>query len=76
MTDWYPQGKTSTQSRANIPGRVAWTSMETPGFVVVLYCMLTIPAAEGIDKLPSANWLMAALFVRDPAQDACTTFSP
>ena len=38
--------------------------METPGFVCLLYCMATIPATQGIEKLPAANWLMAALFVR------------
>ncbi|KAL8953556.1 MAG: hypothetical protein Q9222_000614 [Ikaeria aurantiellina] len=36
--------------------------METPGFVVLLYCMLAIPGQQGIEKLPPTNWLMAALF--------------
>ncbi|KAI4207193.1 MAG: hypothetical protein LQ346_000687 [Caloplaca aetnensis] len=61
-TDWYPQGKTSASSRLNFPGKYAWAVMETPGFVVLLYCMFTIPVKQGIEKLPPANWLMAALF--------------
>ncbi|KAI4184633.1 MAG: hypothetical protein LQ348_004523 [Seirophora lacunosa] len=36
--------------------------METPGLMALLYCMLTIPAAQGIEKLPLANWVMATLF--------------
>ncbi|KAL8831692.1 MAG: hypothetical protein Q9170_005188 [Blastenia crenularia] len=62
MTDWYPQGKTSSSSRLNLPGKFAWAAMETPGLMVLLYCMFTIPANQGLDKLPPANWLMAALF--------------
>ncbi|KAL8997843.1 MAG: hypothetical protein Q9188_006230 [Gyalolechia gomerana] len=62
ITDWYPQGKTSASSRLNLPGKYAWAVMETPGFVVLLYCMLRIPIIRGIEKLPAANWLMAALF--------------
>ncbi|KAL9030006.1 MAG: hypothetical protein Q9196_001820 [Gyalolechia fulgens] len=62
ITDWYPQGKTSTSSRFNLPGKYAWAVMEIPGFVIMLYCMLSIPVTQGIDKLPPANRLMAALF--------------
>ncbi|KAI4105327.1 MAG: hypothetical protein L6R37_002777 [Teloschistes peruensis] len=62
MTDWYPQGKTSVQSRFNIPGKYAWAIMETPGFVALLYCMLTIPVQQGLKELPGANWLMAILY--------------
>ncbi|KAL9014560.1 MAG: hypothetical protein Q9180_008939, partial [Flavoplaca navasiana] len=62
FNDYYPQGKTSIPSRFNIPGKIAWAVMETPGFVCLLYCMFTIPATQGIEKLPAANWLMAALF--------------
>ncbi|KAL8818048.1 MAG: hypothetical protein Q9223_003234 [Gallowayella weberi] len=62
LDDFYPQGKTSIPSRFNIPGKYAWAVMEAPGFICVLYCMFTIPATEGIEILPTANWLMAALF--------------
>jgi 3-oxo-5-alpha-steroid 4-dehydrogenase 1 len=36
--------------------------MEIPGFLTVNYCMLTIPAKEGIDGLPWENWTMAAVY--------------
>ncbi|KAL8848117.1 MAG: hypothetical protein Q9221_006837 [Calogaya cf. arnoldii] len=62
LVDFYPQGKTSIPSHFNIPGKFAWAVMETPGFVCLLYCMFSIPATQGIQKLPAANWLMAALF--------------
>jgi len=61
-TDFYPQGKTSINSRFNIPGKIGWALMETPGFVVVLYCMFNLPKEQGIKELPAANWLMAGLF--------------
>ncbi|CAO1600921.1 hypothetical protein XANCAGTX0491_004593 [Xanthoria calcicola] len=60
--DFYPQGKTSIPSRFNLPGKIAWAVMETPALVCLLYCMFTIPTTQGIQKLPAANWLMAALF--------------
>ena len=62
-TDFYPQGKTSITSRLNIPGKIGWATMEAPGFVTLLYIMFTLPEQNGVDKLPGANWLMAALFV-------------
>ena len=63
-TDWYPQGKTSINSRLNIPGKIGWATMEVPGFVTLLYIMFTLPEERGISSLPTANWLMAGLFVR------------
>jgi len=63
LTDFYPQGKTSIQSRFNIPGKWAWLFMECPGFLTVLYCMLTIPAKEGLESVPFANKTMVALYV-------------
>ena len=63
MTDWYPQGKTSITSRYNVPGKIGWSLMEVPGFIVLLYTMWTLPAKLGIGQLPRANWLMAGLFV-------------
>lgn len=62
MIQWYPQGKTSIQSRYNLPGKWAWLVMESPGFMSLLYCMWAIPKQEGLDGLPWANWTMAAMF--------------
>jgi 3-oxo-5-alpha-steroid 4-dehydrogenase 1 len=62
FTDFYPQGKTSITSRWNLPGKWGWFFMEIPGFLTVLYCMLTIPRAEGLAGLPIANWTMAGAF--------------
>lgn len=57
-------GKTSYESRFNIPGKIGWATMEAPGFITLLYIMFTLPQKNGLDSLPGANWLMAALFVR------------
>ncbi|WPH01173.1 Hypothetical protein R9X50_00400900 [Acrodontium crateriforme] len=62
FTDFYPQGKTSIDSKFNLPGKWAWFLMEIPGFLTVLYCMFTIPKQEGIDSLPWGNWTMAGIF--------------
>lgn len=37
--------------------------MEIPGFLTVLYCMVTIPRAENLPGLPWANWTMCGVFV-------------
>ena len=63
LVDYYPQGKTSVESRFNIPGRVAWATMEAPGFINLLYIMFTLPKQNGIESLPLGNWIMAGLFV-------------
>lgn len=65
LTDWYGMGKTSVTSIFNIPGRVAWLTMEAPGFITLLYIMRTLPAQKGIDDLPWQNKVLAGLFVRD-----------
>ena len=63
LTDFYPQGKTSISSRFNIPGKMAWATMEAPGFIVLLYIMYTLPREAGITQpLPWANWTMAGMF--------------
>jgi 3-oxo-5-alpha-steroid 4-dehydrogenase 1 len=64
FVDWYPQGKTSVQSKFNIPGKIGWCTMEAPGFMLLLYIMFTLPQENGIEKLPNTNWLLATLFVR------------
>lgn len=61
--DWYPQGKTSTDSRWNLPGKWAWFTMEIPGFLTLLYIMWTLPEELGItEPLPWGNWTMAGMF--------------
>ena len=63
LLDFYPQGKTSIDSRFNIPGKIAWATMEAPGFMLLLYIMYSLPKEIGLDGLPAVNWVMAALFV-------------
>ncbi|EME44749.1 hypothetical protein DOTSEDRAFT_130290 [Dothistroma septosporum NZE10] len=62
LTDYYPQGKTSNDSKFNLPGKWAWFLMESPGFITVLYCMFAIPERENLIGLPWANWTMAGMF--------------
>lgn len=66
-------GKTSVASRLNLPGRIAWITMESPGFITLLYIMKTLPMMHGIDDLPWQNRVLAGLFVRaQPPQTANT----
>ncbi|KAB5582409.1 3-oxo-5-alpha-steroid 4-dehydrogenase-domain-containing protein [Coniochaeta sp. 2T2.1] len=63
---WYGMGKTTKASRLNIPGRVAWLTMECPGMLTVLYHMHTLPSQPGnveLSDLPWQNKVLAALFV-------------
>lgn len=57
-------GKTSQASCLNVPGKIGWIIMETPGPVLLLYTMLTLPAEMGLDSLPWENWFLASIFVR------------
>ncbi|KAJ0158026.1 Uncharacterized protein CTA2_12466 [Colletotrichum tanaceti] len=59
---WYGMGKTSVQSRLNIPGRLAWFLMEIPGVATLLYIMNTLPGQLGIHDLPWQNKVLAGLF--------------
>ncbi|KAF2223331.1 3-oxo-5-alpha-steroid 4-dehydrogenase-like protein [Elsinoe ampelina] len=63
LSDYYPAGKSSIDSSLNLPGKVAWAIMETPGMAIVLYSILTIPSELGIKELPWANYTMAALYI-------------
>lgn len=63
VVSWYGMGKTSVQSRLNMPGRIAWITMECPGFMTLLYIMRTLPVQHGIDDLPWQNKVLAGLFV-------------
>jgi 3-oxo-5-alpha-steroid 4-dehydrogenase 1 len=56
-------GKTSFSGRFNIPGKIGWITMESPGFITLLYCISTLPP-DGIVSLPFENKVMAGLFVR------------
>lgn len=65
--NWYGMGKTSVTSRLNLPGKIGWLTMETPGFLLLLYLMFTLPEMNGIESLPWENKTMATLFVRPSA---------
>ncbi|KAL6707976.1 hypothetical protein ACN47E_003650 [Coniothyrium glycines] len=62
VLDWYPQGKTSGNSRFNIPGKIGWFTMEAPGFVTLLYIMYALPRELGLRELPWGSWTMAGCF--------------
>jgi 3-oxo-5-alpha-steroid 4-dehydrogenase 1 len=63
VLDWYPQGKTSIESKWNIDGKIGWATMESAGFMVLLYIMYALPKELGISELPWGNWTMAGCFV-------------
>jgi 3-oxo-5-alpha-steroid 4-dehydrogenase 1 len=56
-------GKTSIESKFNIPGRIGWMTMEAPGFILLLYIMWSLPGETGMESVPNANWAMAGMFV-------------
>lgn len=60
---WYGMGKTSVESKLNVPGRIGWMIMECPGFMTLLYIMSTLTEQEGIEDLPWQNKVLAGLFV-------------
>jgi len=55
-------GKTSIESRLNLPGKWGWFTMEAPGFLTLLYIMFTLPKELGLESLPTSNWAMAGMF--------------
>ncbi|KOS23254.1 Uncharacterized protein ESCO_003395 [Escovopsis weberi] len=70
LTSYYPMGKTSTASILNIPGRIAWMTMELPGPLILVYAMHQLLArseASGTGPswaaLPWQNKLLAGLFL-------------
>jgi 3-oxo-5-alpha-steroid 4-dehydrogenase 1 len=74
MTDFWPGGKTSINSRLNIPGRLAWVTMETPGMITLIYIMVTLPKKLGLEgQLPWLNWLLAGGYVLHYMQRAIIT---
>ncbi|ATY61344.1 steroid 5 alpha-reductase [Cordyceps militaris] len=66
VVKWYGMGKTSVRSPLNIPGRIAWMTMEAPGFLTLVYIMNTLPQQHGIHDLPWQNRVLGGLFVRAP----------
>lgn len=66
VISWYGMGKTSVPtSRLNLPGRLAWLTMECPGFLTLLYTFFRLPPQLGLSlsDLPYQNKVLAALFV-------------
>ncbi|KAH7085150.1 3-oxo-5-alpha-steroid 4-dehydrogenase-domain-containing protein [Paraphoma chrysanthemicola] len=63
VLDWYPQGKTSIESPFNINGKIGWATMESAGFITLLYIMYALPQELGISELPWGNWTLAGCFV-------------
>ncbi|CAL3967416.1 hypothetical protein PZA11_003724 [Diplocarpon coronariae] len=59
---WYGAGKTSSHSRFNLPGKIAWMTMETPGLLTLLYITYTLPTKAGLAELPWENKAMAGLY--------------
>lgn len=60
---WYGMGKTSVESRLNIPGRLGWMTMEVPGFIALLHTMYSVSEKYEIEDLPWQNKVLAGLFV-------------
>lgn len=57
-------GKTSDyKSRFLVPGKTAWLLMESPSWLIMAYCMYTIPKQENIISLPWGNWTMAGVYI-------------
>lgn len=47
----------------NIPGKIAWITMELPGPLALLYSMNVLPAKLGISQLPFENKVLVGLYV-------------
>ncbi|KAI9749947.1 MAG: hypothetical protein M1815_002098 [Lichina confinis] len=64
LTDFYPQGKTSIESRFNVPGKIGWVTMEIPGPLTLMYTMWILPPRlEIAQSLPWSNWILAGMFL-------------
>ncbi|KAJ2907106.1 uncharacterized protein MKZ38_007621 [Zalerion maritima] len=63
LVSWYGMGKTSVESRLNLPGRPGWILMEVPGAVTLLYTMWMVSEEKGIEDLAWQNKVLAGLFV-------------
>lgn len=56
-------GKTSGNSVFNIPGRIAWFTMEIPSIITIVYTMNHLTAKHDITDLPWQNKVLAGLYV-------------
>lgn len=56
-------GKTSTVSRLNVPGKLAWMIMELPGPFLMAYMMYNLPKELGLTSLPWENLVLAGIFM-------------
>jgi hypothetical protein len=60
-------GKTNKPSRFNIPGRLAWLTMECPGFLSLIHAMRVLPGqfpgSVSFSDLPWQNKVLGALFL-------------
>ncbi|KAM7191335.1 3-oxo-5-alpha-steroid 4-dehydrogenase domain containing protein [Rhypophila sp. PSN 637] len=69
LISWYGMGKTSVNSRLNLPGRIGWLTMEAPGFLTLLYNLRYLAPQANPHylseeySLPWQNKVLAALFV-------------
>ncbi|KAE8362030.1 hypothetical protein BDV27DRAFT_160126 [Aspergillus caelatus] len=66
LTTWFPMGKTSLKSSIfNIPGRIAWTTMELIAPLNLIYVMKALVARLSTDltSLPLPNQIVAALYL-------------
>ncbi|KAK4212254.1 putative 3-oxo-5-alpha-steroid 4-dehydrogenase [Rhypophila decipiens] len=69
LISWYGMGKTSVNSRFNLPGRIGWLTMEAPGFLTLLYNLRYLTPQANPHylseeySLPWQNKVLAALFV-------------
>ncbi|KAE8157865.1 hypothetical protein BDV40DRAFT_36301 [Aspergillus tamarii] len=66
LTTWFPMGKTSLKSSIfNIPGRLAWTTMELIAPLNLIYVMSALVAKLNTDltSLPLPNQIVAALYL-------------
>lgn len=73
----FGMGKHSIESRLNIPGKLAWVTMEVPTLILTGYIANTLPSQVGIpggfSGLPGPNKLMLALFMLHYANRALLT---
>lgn len=64
IVEWYPAGKTSVNSKLNLPGKWGWLTMEIPGPIIVLWLVKVLPGELHMSSLPWQNLTMAGMYVR------------
>lgn len=67
IVPFFGMGKHSSASRWNMPGKIAWVSMEVPALLLTAYISNTLPSQVGIpggfSGLPGPNKLMLGLYM-------------